>query len=177
MVRSLEAGDTVLLVRKGGIVEEGGAFRVSDPEFFLFPNHTHQSADQLQPRAHGLLAESEADRPEEGMVRISSYATVSRVWVIPDEETLATLEAEHLWTNDYMTERLSYKPADPLFAIALRVYRLPEPVLLPYLRTYAGCTSWVTLDLPLSTEGAMPALNQAAFDVRLSALSALLDKK
>jgi hypothetical protein len=176
VVRALEAGDNVLLIRKGGIVEEGGAFSVSDPEFFLFPNHTHQKSDQLQPRAHGLLAASESDRPEEGMVRISSYAEVARVWVIPDEATLASLEADHLWTTGYLTDRLHYKPADPLYAMALRVYRLPEPVLLPYLSTYGGCTSWVTLDAPLSTEGAVPALSNSEFNARLSALSAILEK-
>lgn len=176
MVRALEAGETVLLIRKGGIVEEGGTFYVSDPEFFLFPNHTHQNESQLQTRAHGLLAESEAERPEEGMVRISSYAEVARVWVIPDEATVAALEAEHLWTTGYVTERLRYKPSEPLFAIALRVYRLREPVLLPYLKTYGGCTSWVTLDAPISTEGAMPALDEPTCMARLSALSAILDK-
>jgi len=58
-----------------------------------------------------------------------------------------------------VVDRFRYKPAEPLYAIALRVYRLPCPVSLPYLRTYAGCTSWVTLDAPLSTDGAIPALD------------------
>ncbi|HEY3413580.1 MAG TPA: DUF1802 family protein [Armatimonadota bacterium] len=176
VVRALEAGESMLLIRKGGVVEEGGALRLSDPEFFFFPNHTHQSGDQLQPRAHGFLAESEAERPEEGTVRISSFAEVLRVWIVTDEATLASLESEHVWTTECVTERFRYKPTDPLFAIALRVYRLPEPVQLPYLSAYRGCTSWVTLDAPLSTEGAIPVIDDAACMARLSALSALLDK-
>jgi hypothetical protein len=174
VVRALEGGETILVIRKGGIVEEGGAFRVNDPEFFLFPNHTHQNAAQLQPRAHAWLEASEADRPEEGTVRISSYAEVAGVWAIRDEATLARLDSEHLWSSDYVVDRFRYKPAEPLYAIALRVYRLPCPVSLPYLRTYAGCTSWVTLDAPLSTDGAIPALDGVVFAERVKRLERVL---
>lgn len=170
----MEAGEELLVIRKGGIVEESGVFRVDDPEFFLFPNHTHQNAAQLNPRSHMWLDATEADRPEEGMVRISSYAEVARVWTVPDAAAVARLDAEHPWTRDYVLERLHYKPHDPLYAIALRVYRLPEAVTLPYLRSYGGCTSWVTLDSPLSTEGAIPALDETAFRDRLERLEHLL---
>lgn len=174
VVRAMERGDTVLLIRKGGIVEEGGAFRVDDPEFFLFPNHTHQNAAQLQARAHGVLAETNADRPDETMVRISSYAAVADVFTIPDEATLARLDGEHLWTRDYVLERLLYKPHNPLYALALRVYNLPEPFEITYLAAYGGCTSWVTLDEAYSTTGATPALDDAAFAERLARIRRLI---
>lgn len=174
VVRALESGETILVIRKGGIVEESGAFRVNDPEFFLFPNHTHQNAAQLNSRTQMWLDATEADRPEEGTVRISSYAEVAQVWTVPDEAAIARLDSEHPWTRDYILERLYYKAHDPLFAIALRIYRLPEPVMLPYLRSYGGCTSWVTLDEPLSTEGAIPALDDGAFRERLERVEQLL---
>jgi hypothetical protein len=164
VVRAMEEGASALIVRKGGIVEEGGAFRVQDPEFFLFPNHTHQNAAQLKPSAHPWLAETEADRPEEGYVRISSYAAAAAVHVIPDEDALARLDGLHLWTRAYVLERLRFKPSQPLYAIVLRVYNLPADILKPYLADYGGCTSWITLDEALSTEGAAPAMTDAAFD-------------
>jgi hypothetical protein len=176
VVRSLEAGDTILLLRKGGIVEAGGAFRLDDPEFYLFPNHTHQNTAQLQPRAHALLEATEADRPDEGTVRISSYAEVAKVWIVPDAATIARLDDEHLWSRDYIVERLHYKSDDPLYAIALRVYRLPQPAVIPYSRAYGGCTSWVTLVEPLSIAGAVPALNDPAFEAHLNTIGTLLEK-
>ncbi len=174
VVRAMEWGETILLIRKGGIVEEGGAFRVEDPEFFLFPNHTHQNAAQLQPRAHGVLAETNADRPDVTTLRISSYATVDGIFTIPDEATLARLDGEHLWTRGYVMERLLYKPHNPLYAIALRVYNLPEPFETTYLAAYGGCTSWVILDEAYSTEGATPALDDAAFAGRLARIRRLI---
>lgn len=167
VVRGLEAGATILLIRKGGIVEEGGALRVDDPEFFLFQNHTHQTGSVLRPRAREYLRASESVRPEEGLVRISSYAIVSEVFTVPNEPALARLDGEHLWTREAVLDRLLFKPALPLYAIALRVYVLPEPQEIVYLAAYGGCTSWVTLDEPLSTAGAAPALDDAAFTARL----------
>lgn len=176
VVRAMERGETILLIRKGGIVEEGGAFSVQDPEFFLFPNHTHQNTEQLQPRAHAALAETDADRPDETMVRIGSYATVEKVFTVPDEAALAWLDDEHLWTRAYMLERLWYKPQNPLYAMALRVYNLPEPFEIPYLAAYGGCTSWVTLDGEFSTDGATPALDDAAFADRLHRIRRLIEE-
>lgn len=175
VVRAMERGETVLLIRKGGITEEGGAFQVADPEFFLFPNHTHQNAAQLQPRAHALLDESDADRPEDGTVRISSYATVEDVFTIPSLESLARLDAEHLWSREYVTDRFLFKPQNPLYGMVLRVYNLPQAIVLPYLNSYGGCTSWITLNECLSTEGAVPALDDEAFAGRVHRVQHLLE--
>jgi hypothetical protein len=173
VVRAMERGETCLLIRKGGIFEEGGDFQVADREFFLYPNHTHQNPHQLQPRAHGWLMESDSEEPPGGVIRVASYATVAEVFRIPDEAALARLTDEHLWTDGYVRDRLYYKPDNPLFGIVLRVYRHPEAVDVPYHPSYSGCTSWITLQAPLSTSGAAPALDDAAFAARLNRIRAL----
>jgi len=173
VVRAMERGETCLLIRKGGIFEEGGDFHVNDPEFHLYPNHTHQNPYQLQERAHRALVESDSEEPPAGMIRISSYAAVAEVFTIPDEAALARLSDEHLWTEEYVRDRLHYKPDNPLFGIVLRVYRLPEEVGIPYHSSYSGCTSWITLQAPIATAGAVPALDDAAFTERLNRIRAL----
>lgn len=173
-VRSLERGDHVLTLRKGGITEEGGRFRAEEPEFFLFPNHTHQNPAQLKPQARGLLKEVEADRPDPNVVRLSSYACVKDVLTITSPETLSLLEGAHIWTRDYMEERLQYRPEEPLLGLVLRVYLLPSPVDLVNLASYGGCTSWVKLEQALSTEGARPVLDDATFAHRANALKTLV---
>ena len=173
VTRAMERGETCLLIRKGGIYEEHGDFHVNDPEFFLYPNHTHQNPHQMQPRAHKLLVESDSDEPPAGIVRISSYVTVADVFTIPDEAALERLQGEHLWTEEYVRDRLYYKPDNPLFGIVLRVYNLPRPFEIPYHSSYSGCTSWVTLETPLPTAGAVPALDDAAFAARLAHIQSL----
>lgn len=173
VVQAMERGETCLLIRKGGIYEEGGDFHVNDPEFFLYPNHTHQNPHQLQPRAHPWLVASDSEIPPADIVRISSYAVAHEVFTIPDEAALSRLRDEHLWTEDYVRERLYYKPDNPLFGIVLRVYRLPETLEIPYHPSYGGCTSWITLQAPLSTAGALPALDDDAFAERVARIRAL----
>ena len=92
VVRALERGDTVLVLRKGGIVEEGGAFRLQESEFLLFPNYTHQNPTQLQLGYHPLLAETLAERREPDEVTFTSAAEVADAFVVADEEAVARLD-------------------------------------------------------------------------------------
>ena len=47
-VQALAQGRQVLLLRKGGIHEEGKDFRVVHPEFLLYPTYEHQREDLLK---------------------------------------------------------------------------------------------------------------------------------
>jgi hypothetical protein len=57
--RALEQGNTVLLLRKGGIHERGGVFTVAQSQVLLYPTYEHQKphllkaeyADQVEPVA------------------------------------------------------------------------------------------------------------------------------
>ena len=55
-----------------------------------------------------------------------------------------------------------------------RVYRSAQAVEIPEDPQYAGCKSWVELDRELSTEGAVPVLQDEAFREVLRSLDALL---
>ena len=54
-VRALNQGSQVLLLRKGGIREEGKDFRVVHPEFILYPTYEHQRPDLLKAPYQGDL--------------------------------------------------------------------------------------------------------------------------
>ena len=49
-VESLAEGQQILLLRKGGIHEEGKDFKVIHPEFLLYPTYEHQRKDLLKPQ-------------------------------------------------------------------------------------------------------------------------------
>ena len=57
----------------------------------------------------------------------------------------------HIWTTDYATKRLHWRPKQSLPVVLLRVYALQQPQALPVLDEYVGCKSWVELgqDVPL----------------------------
>jgi hypothetical protein len=60
--------------------------------------------------------------------------------------------------------------------LAVRIYRLPaayEVADSPYI---AGCKSWVDLPKPLSTAGAVPVQDDAAFAEQLQRLKAFVSR-
>ena len=55
-VDALAQGTQILLLRKGGIHEEGKDFRVIHPEFLLYPTYEHQREDLLKAERQPDLA-------------------------------------------------------------------------------------------------------------------------
>ena len=53
------------------------------------------------------------------------------------------LSPYYIRTNAYAQARLRWKPRLALAVMLLRVYSLEEPVSVPCLPEYRGCTSWV----------------------------------
>jgi hypothetical protein len=160
---ALGRGQQILLLRKGGIREEHREFRVEHPEFLLFPTYEHQRADLVKPSARDSLAQVLAAREQAEQVELRYWATVADVFDVSEIERLAAVSDLHLWSDDYALERLRWKPRHPLQLMALRVYRLAEPAVLPVLPEYGGCKSWLTLAEPIVVEGAQPVLDGREF--------------
>jgi hypothetical protein len=62
--------------------------------------------------------------------------------------------------------RFSYKPANPLYLLLVRAYRLKNPVVIANTPAYAGCKSWVPLDEPIKTADAVSVFDDAAYELR-----------
>jgi hypothetical protein len=167
---ALRTGRQILLVRKGGIREERGRFVINDPEFFLLPTYEHQNATLLQPEFLPRLREIQAEPQDPTTVTISAYAVVDTILEARDEAQVNGVARDHLWNADYVRQRFDFNPYDPLYLVVLRVYSLPEPQTISVLPAYVGCKSWVTLNAPISTHGAIPALPDAEFAARRAAL-------
>mgnify|MGYP001349644421 CR=1 FL=1 len=54
--RALSQGRQILLLRKGGIHEEGKDFRAIYPEFHIYPKFEHQREELLQPEYRGCTS-------------------------------------------------------------------------------------------------------------------------
>lgn len=168
--KAMRAGQQTLLIRKGGIREEGGTFTITDSEFFLMPTFDHQDASLLQPAYLPNLEESRRHQGDPNRVRIDTYAVVDTIREARDDDQVNALADEMIWNPRYVKMRFDFNPYDPLYLILLRIYNLPEPVDLPMLPAYTGCKSWVTLDRCLSTEAVVPAISDSEFDLRRTRL-------
>ncbi len=170
-MRALLAGEQIIDIRKGGIREPGRAFDLASDRFFLFPTVEHQEAELLKPAYRDWVDPALARR--DGAIIIGGWAEVVHHQTIDTEDQLADLESKHIWTSEYATSRLRWKPRQPLWVLVLRAHRLIEPLVIPDAETYHGCTSWMTLtDVPNdpSALASEPALTDTAFAGRLASL-------
>jgi hypothetical protein len=174
--RALAEGTQIVLVRKGGIREEGREFRVEEPRFLLYPTYEHQRADLLQPPYRADLDAVLAATPAAGTVRLDHWAEVTDVYETLEAAAVEALAPYFIWTTTYAEERLRWKPKKPLYVLLLRVYRLAAANEVPVQPSYLGCKSWVELADPVSLEGMVPVLDDAAYGARRAAIQAALGR-
>src|SRR5437870_6489188 len=160
--QALAEGRQSLLLRKGGIAEEGGAFRVEHTRFWLFPTYVHQQSNGIKPEAAPLLHEAEAEQAPAGLIRLSHFAEVTGVYHLHDMVGALRIRQLHLWSDETVHARFTYRQPG-LFVMPVRIYRAPQPFEMPDTPYYAGCRSWVELERELPTEDAMPVLSDDSF--------------
>jgi hypothetical protein len=160
--RALAEGRQALVLRKGGIAEEAGEFRLEHTRFWLFPTFVHQQRDGIKPEAVPLLEQAEADRPPPGVVRLSHFAEVTGVYHVHALLPALLLGHLHLWSERAVESRFAYRRPG-LYVMPVRVHRAAEVFELPDTPEYQGCRSWVDLGRELPTEGAVPVLDDEAY--------------
>lgn len=140
--RALAAKRQDVILRKGGIVEPGGQFRLEASEFLLLPTFLHQAPASILPEDRDLLAGIEADRPPEGLVAFHHRARVTEAFVVADEAALAALRPRHIWSDAIVEERF-HRWQQRLDVLVVEVTALPSPLIFAWHDSYAGCKSWV----------------------------------
>jgi hypothetical protein len=180
VVRALLGGEQILDVRKGGLREDGRHFAVRASRCWLYPTVEHQREDLLKPAYRRWVRETEAGAPPEHEVRIDGWAEIVGAVTVVEPDELARLDSKLIWTQDYVSSRLHWKRRDPLWVLAVRAYRLAEPVVVPFEPAYRGCTSWVEVaglpDDPSSLP-AEPAVSDTSFTARLRLVEQQLGRR
>jgi hypothetical protein len=160
-IDALTAGQTILLLRKGGIQEAEAKFTVKAREVILYPTTEHQKPELLKPQYREPQYSKQANAIEPGWhpetVTIKSWAQITDIGSISDLETVENLLPYHIWNGQFVRDRLQWKPRQPLYLLLLRVYRL-VPQSIAYDRDYGGCRSWITLKSAISLENSDPVL-------------------
>ena len=173
-IQALGEGVQILLVRKGGIREEGREFRVEHPAFLLYPTYEHQRAELLQPAYRDALDAVLAAAPAANTLQLEYFAEVTDIYETLDSAEVAALTPLHIGTEDYAAERLRWRSKKPLYVLNLRVYRLPAVHTVPYLPRYGGCKSWIELEQAIPLDGMVPVLDDAAYEAKQAAVRAAL---
>ena len=158
-VDALTSGQTIMLLRKGGIREAG--FRVEHPLVWLYPTYEHQKPHLLKPEYATAVSPVESGwHPE--TVTIKSCGEVTDVLQLSNRNQIEALQPYHIWNEQMIDDRLSWKPQRPLVILLVRVYR-HQPQTIPYQSVYGGCKSWIDLVEPLPTEELIPAIEDRQY--------------
>ena len=143
-----ETGQQTVILRKGGIAEEGRGFEAEHPRFLLFPTYFHQQLTGIREPFGGVLTQAMQARPPADRLVITSWAEVTGTFVVTSESELAALEPRHIYTHQVVLDRLNGRYGKALHAIEVAVHLLETPLDVPLLESYGGCRSWVPVDIP-----------------------------
>ncbi len=167
IVEALGAGEQILILRKGGIAEDGGGFAVKAASFWLFPTHFHEQLAKTKPAAQKFFTHSQ---PKNGPIHLRYFAEVVQQTFLSDWAAVARLDAFHLWTEETIRERFNWATPPGLHAFAVRVHRLVQPALLEVTPEMSGCKSWVDVPLDFAACASEPVLSDNAFAEKLESL-------
>ena len=175
-VDALADGETSLLLRKGGIREQGGGFVVAQPLVWLYPTYEHQKPHLLKPEyADRITPVASGWHPEQ--VEIKAWAEITNTLQVSEAATLDQLLPFHVWNSEFALERLKWKPKSPISVLLLRVYRLPQPQIIPYRSEYGGCKSWIDLQVELSPAKAIPVISEDAYLRQVEQLQTIIESE
>ena len=169
-VDALAQGTQILLLRKGGIHEEGKDFRVIHPEFLLYPTYEHQREDLLKAERQPDLARLLSDSPRSESITFSHFAKVEELLEVEEQEKVDDLSPHHIWTDAYAQSRLHWKPMLPLSIMLLRVYHMEQPATAPFIPEYGGCKSWVEVIPRIDLGQLTPSLSDEEFQREVEAI-------
>lgn len=173
-VDALGQGDLVLLLRKGGIREQKGQFQVAHPRVWLYPTYEHQQPRWLkQPYCQQVEPVPSGWHPTQ--VSLTCWAEITHVFAVTDAAIVMALQPFHIWNQQFVIERLSWKAHQPLYVLGLRVHQL-DGWQIPYDAAYGGCRSWIDLqgNAPVDWQHAQPVLTDREYNDRLQAIAAIV---
>jgi hypothetical protein len=167
--QALAEGRQSLILRKGGIAEDGGQFTLEHNRFWLYPTYSHQHQAGIKQEATDVLRAAESHRPTAGTLGLTHFVTVSGVYYVKQLFGALLLDDLHIWSEATVRQRFEYR-SPGLYVLPARVYRVAISIELPERPEYAGCRTWVELERELPTEGATPVLDDAAFNALVETL-------
>jgi hypothetical protein len=156
IVDALGNGRQNIILRKGGITEDGGDFELKTKKFLLFPTQFHQS-NELIKEAWKPFLDGSKYQPNPNSVRIEYYVEVADSRIITDWETLMKLHNYHAWTEDVVKERFN-RWEKSVSMLIVQVYKLLEPKVIELRPEYSGCKSWIEIKEDIELIG-KPVLN------------------
>jgi len=168
VVDALGRGEQIIILRKGGISEGHGGFKVEHSRFLLFPTLFHQQRESVVSSAQLRYDEMTRGFPPKDCVRIEFFCDLAGWQRLDSLAAAERLRGQHIWRDEVIAQRFDWGGERNILALAARVFRLPEVVELPKREDYRGCKSWIAVDQDVSLDDAVPVLSDSGFAEKLT---------
>ncbi len=175
IVDALGRGEQIIILRKGGISEGRGGFQVDHPQFLLFPTLFHQQREAVLPSAQARYDLIAPGFPAKERLHLQYFAEITAWQRLDSLAAAERLRGQHVWRDEVIAERFDWGREKAIYALAVRVFRLPQLMDLPMLPSYGGCKSWIELEPDVVTEGAQPVLTDREFEAKLARFREVLE--
>ena len=174
-VKALSKGEQILILRKGGIHRADKEFRVVHPEFLLYPTYEHQRRELVQTTSHLDLEHTLIENENPELIEFSHWCKVTDKFEVSEQDVLDNIAPYHIWTYDYASKRLRWRPKQPLTIALLRMYSMEHPQSLSVLDEYGGCKSWVELEQEVELGEMTPVLSDEEYEAQANVIRRALD--
>jgi len=176
VVDALGRGGQILILRKGGISEGRGGFKMEHERFLLFPTLFHQQRESVIEAAQERYDVIAPQFPPPDKLRLEYFAEVRLARRLDSPEQAAALRGQHIWRDGVIAERFDWGKEKAIFALGVRVHRLAQAIELKMLPAYGGCKSWIELEGEIETAGAEPVLTDREFESALGRMREALER-
>ena len=113
----------------------------------FFRRYSINSANPVHPQLREARYDEIAPSfPPKDKLRLEYFAEVIQARQLHSQAEMNALHGQHIWRDEVLAERFDWGQSKSIFALAVRVYRLPNMVELPMLSAYDGCKSWIDVD-------------------------------
>lgn len=168
VVDALGSGEQIILLRKGGIREGKNGFCVEHQRFLLFPTSFHQQRESVVADAQVRFDKLSSRMSDPSSVCLAYFADVVEWIVLDSMAAVEHLREHHIWRDEVIRQRFEWGTSKGVYAMAVRVYRLPTAIEIPMLPSYGGCRSWMEIEQEIETSGGLPVLDDTPFAEKLN---------
>ena len=167
VVDALGSGGQIIILRKGGISEGREGFKPEHSRFFLFPTQFHQQRDEVIPSAQARYDLIAPAFRSDDRVRLEFFADIVVAERLHSLEEAEALRGQHIWRDEVIAERFEWGGERAIYALVVRVFKLPAALEMPILASYGGCKSWIELEQDYDVGGSCPVLDNGVFEKKL----------
>ena len=174
--QAIHQGEQVVLVRKGGLNHPSRPENsIPDAPFALLKNYQFQNPTAIKVEASHLYRSQLQTTEDDAKVEITTVGVVTQSLIIENPVQIYRLWDHHIWTADYLAERINTQPELPLSLLYVRAYVLAEPISIQRPEPLTKLVSWPDLPCTISTENAKPTLSDQQYSFRCRVIRELME--